>query len=717
MRNGLMCLGLTVLLSLPWSGSAQALEGVDPESPMLQEMRDFYGDEAFITIATGSRKPIYKAPAVATVITAAEIKAMGARNLDEVLETVAGLHVVPSTQGRLDSIYSIRGIHTSFNPQVLVLMNGIPFPHFSGGRPFHFRLPVNAIARVEVIRGPGSAVYGADAFGGVINIITKDASDIQGTEIGGRAGSFDTQDLWLQHGKRYGEWDFAYSLEWQKSAGDRDRRIAADQQTIIDNRFNTNASLAPGALSTRYDVLDTHLNLSRDNWQLRYWLWRQQDAGLGAGSALALDPVGEESLTQHLVDLTYSTADLVADWDFRLNAHYLHRDSESRFVAFPPGAILPIGSDGNLSFSETANSVLFTEGMIGKPVGEEDGGGIDFAAVYTGMTDHRWRIGAGVKSFRFKLEKEEKNFGPGVIDGTRPVVDGTLTNITNTEFVFLRDASRTVWYLSLQDEWQFVPNWELTAGVRYDHYSDFGDTVNPRLALVWATRHDLTAKILYGRAFRAPSFSEQFSINNPVGLGNPDLDPETIDTLELSFDYRPTFDLQTNLSVFAYRARDLIEFVADPGGTTRTAQNARDQDGYGFELEMDWRALDTLRLQGYYAWQRSKDVETKQRIADAPGQMVYLAAKWEFLPEWEICPQYRWIGSRKRAISDPRGVIDNYSLVDVIIRKNRIFGLFDTAFAVRNIFDEDAREPSSSVIAGDYPLEGRQAWAEISYRF
>ncbi|WP_305046960.1 TonB-dependent receptor plug domain-containing protein [Geoalkalibacter sp.] len=281
----------------------------------------------------------------------------------------------------------------------------------------------------------------------------------------------------------------------------------------------------------------------------------------------------------------------------------------------------------------------------------------------------------------------------------------------------MRDASRTVWYLSLQDEWQFARDWELTAGVRYDRYSDFGDTLNPRMALVWAARHDLTAKILYGRAFRAPSFIEQFSTNNPVALGNPGLDPETIDTFEVAVDYRPTFDLQTSLSVFTYHAKDLIEFIPDAGGATRTARNARDQDGYGFEFEVDWRLRETLRLRGHYAWQRSEDAETKQRIADAPGQKVYLSANWEFLPDWSICPQYRWIGSRKRAGNDPRSAVDDYSLVDLALRRDSILDHLNLALVVRNLFDKDAREPSNQVIPGDYPLEGRQFLAEISYRF
>ena len=89
-------------------------------------------------------------------------------------------------------------------------------------------------------------------------------------------------------------------------------------------------------------------------------------------------------------------------------------------------------------------------------------------------------------------------------------------------------------HLSLQDEWQLAPDWELTAGVRYDHYSDFGATLNPRAALVWQTSPRLTSKILYGRAFRAPAFDTLYAQNNPVGLGNDSLDPETIDTIELA---------------------------------------------------------------------------------------------------------------------------------------------------------------------------------------
>jgi outer membrane receptor for ferrienterochelin and colicin len=664
------------------------------------DLADLYGDEEFVSIATGSKKPITKAPAVASVITAEDIRAMGATTLDQALETVPGLHVSLSTLSRLESVYSIRGIHTGFNPQVLMLMNGIPFPFlYTGGRPILFRLPISSISRIEIIRGPGSAVYGADAFAGVINIITKDAREINGTEIGEREGSFDTHDLWLQHGKTWGNWELAFSLEWQKTAGDHDRRVGSDYQTVLDQL--TDASLAPGPLSTGYEVIDTHLEIKRKNWKFRVWNWRLNNAGEGAGSAQALDPKGRQDGNLYLADLSYHNEKLVQDLDFTADLHYLHNKTKSRLTLLPAGtAGLPgalIGKPGG-----------YRDGVIGKPGGTEQQTGLDFSAAYTGQTNHRLRFGTGF-TYQKGSPRETKNYGRGVIPGI-------LTDVTDTPYIYVPDSSRKIWHLSLQDEWQFAPDWELTAGIRYDDYSDSGTTVNPRMALVWSTRHNLTTKFLYGRAFRAPSFGEQFAVNNPVVLGNPNLDPETIDTLELAFDYLPTLDVQTSLSLFTYKAKDLIEFV-DSGGGTKTAQNARNQDGYGFEIETTWKASENLRIITNYAWQHSEDAKTGHRVADAPGQQFHLNADWKFLPNWSLNPQLTWVADRKRAQGDNRSPIDNYTLVNLTLHHNRVFGLFDVAVSTRNVFDVDAREPSNGIIPDDYPLEGRSIWAEIRYRF
>lgn len=718
MKIHVLVMSLIVALSVAISSPVLANDQLLAFDGSYDDFANYYGNDEFVTIATGSSKPVYKAPAVASVITAKQIKEMGATTLDDVLETISGLHIALSAVNRLDSVYSIRGIHTGMNAQVLMLMNGIPFPYvYTGARPALFNLPITAISRVEVLRGPGSAVYGADAYSGVINIITKDGSEIDGSHIGLRSGSFDSNELWLQHGNSYGKWDIAFSFNYTETDGDTGRKISSDLQTTFDQAFGTNASLAPGSLSTRYTTFDTHLEIKRGNWGLRLWNWKLEDAGIGAGGAQALDPDGRQDTNQFLADLSYRNDQLLQDVELEITTSYLHRKTETEFTLLSAGATIPIGSDGNLDFAAPAGIVSFSDGLFGYPGGTDNQLNFDLAVIYSGFSSHNIRLGGGLKYLRYHPE-ESKNFGPGVIDGTQSPVNGSLTNVSDTPYAFSPTQSRTLRYFSVQDEWTFAPDWELTSGVRYDHYSDFGPTFNPRIALVWSARYNLTAKLLYGSAFRAPSFSELTGKNNPVSLGNPDLDPETIETYELAFDYRPTFDIQTNLSLFAYQAKDLISIVQDDGATTKTAQNAKDQDGYGFEIEANWQATDNLDVSASYAWQHSEDKQTDQRVADAPRQQIYLSSHWQFIDGYHLSPQIIWIGDRARAATDTRSEIDDYTLVNLTLRIDSVLNKnFQLAISCRNIFDEDAYEPSSGTIADDYPLASRSVWVELSYRF
>jgi outer membrane receptor for ferrienterochelin and colicins len=710
---------------------AQAKEHSEPatiETLLSMSLEELI--EVEISLATGSPKPIRMAPAVASVITAADIERMGATTLDEVLETVPGLHIAPSPTNRLNSIYSFRGIHTGFNPQVLLMINGIPhaIPGLVSSRSVNFRLPVANISRIEVVRGPGSAVHGADAFAGTINVITKDGKEIDGTKTGFRAGSFDTYDVWLQHGKEYKGWDVSLGLEYQATAGDKKRVVDSDLQSALDLPppfgFGTSASFAPGPLNTDSDVIDAHLGLQNDKWTLRFWGYLVQNSGNGAGGAPVLDSAGEENNETFRVDITYNAESPAPGWDYSTRLYYQYHHDDSYFRLFPPGAVLPVDADGNVNFFALANLqpvnfVLFTDGAIGNPILDDHHTGLDFTAFYSGLKDHLWRMNTGAKYVSEKT-KEFKNFGPGTVLGSTvaPPAVVTINDLTEvgTGDIYMEDQDRTLWYISMQDEWTLAPTWELTGGVRYDHYSDFGGTINPRVALVWKACNDFTSKILYGRAFRPPSFAELYYKNNPAALGNPDLDPETIDTYELAFDYQPTTNFNTKLNLYYYDIDDLIEYLPESASTLK-AENARDQKGKGFEVEANWQVTDTFRLRGNFAYQRSKDKETKQHVADAPGKQLYLNPHWEFLPEWSLDGQLFWIADRKRAVGDTRPKIDDYTKVDLTLRRKNIVEHWDCALAIRNLFDEDIREPSQAVIPNDFPMESRSVWAEVRYAF
>lgn len=707
----------SVLLGVMLSPLVAAQNTADPHR------EDFYNlslaelGKIQISIATGSATAIEQAPATASVITAAEIQAMGARNLDDILEMVPGLHVSLSSLSRLDSVYSIRGIHTGFNAQVLLLINGEPLQNaLQGGRPTLLRLSAANIERVEVIRGPGSAIYGADAYAGVINVVTRDTYPVKHARAGIRVGSFDSRELWASTADSWNDWNLSAHFAYQESDGDQERIVERDLQTMLDEIFGTQVSLAPGALATGYQNLDLRLRAANASTQASLWYWQSRDAQVGAGGAQALDHFGSDDIGLWKLDVGHSLNSANEHWQHSINASYMRYEIKSHFKLFPSGSLLPIGADGNLDFAAPQGLVLFSEGLIGKPGGVDSDAHVYWVSNYTGFEHHRWRIALGYR-YQALDNRESKNFGPGILDGSEGVVDGTLTDVTGTEFIYLPDSRRRLYYLSVQDEWQFAPRWMLTAGLRHDHYEDVGNTTNPRVALVWATNDRLTTKVLYGSAFRAPSISELGFINNPVSLGNQALEPERIDTYELSFNLRLTEHLQSNLTLFTYRSWDMIEFVPDPDATTSTAQNARDQDAKGFEWEWQWKPSAQLWLTGSYSWQDAKDSDTGATIPDAPGQLFKLSGYWEFSPKWSANLQALRVADRDRAAGDLRPAVSNYNRVNLSLRRTAVLPDLDMALTLRNLADSKTYEPSSDAIPGDYPLAGRSISLEFNYSF
>ena len=670
--------------------------------------------ELSVSVATDSEVPLNKAPSSATVITAADIQAMGARSVYEILERVPGVHVAPSQTSRLDPIVSIRGIQTGVNAQVLFLVNGVRYSGLANGsKPLYFDIEPNLIRRIEVIRGPGSAVYGADAFAGVINIITKTADDIEGFNVGGRAGNFENRDFWAQVGTTANGWHASLSLAYSHSGTDEDRIIDQDLQTLFDGA-GPGVSLAPGPIVDDRESIELFANVHNKNWNANFWTLHGTNS-VGVGAAQALDPEGDDNGEVYGGDLTYDTADLQDDWNFRVKTSYYYYKSSAQLNLLPAGTQVPIGADGNLDLTNPVGVTRFTEGLIGNPGGTRENISIEAVGFYTGWSGHRMRYAIGFEDQSLETS-EAKNFGPGVLDGTQDEVGGTLTDVTGSEFIFLDDTSRELFFASLQDEWQISEGVSLVAGVRYDEYSDFGSTTNPRLALVWENTHSSTIKLQYGSAFRAPSFAELGFRNNPVTLGNPDLAPEEIDTLEVSYSYHFHSDLQTSFNLFAYEAEGLIDYVSDEGQSTQTSQNARDQEAYGFEWGFDWQASEALLVHADFSWVDAEDSDTGEAISDIPGQQFTVAANWHITEQWFSYLSGNWVGDRERAEADLRSELDDYLVFDAMLRRSNIVEGFDASFVIRNALDEDYREPSNGTIANDFPMPGRSFWIELSYK-
>lgn len=677
--------------------------GYASADPVLEEedLALAYGDKGFVHIATGNKQLLRHAPSTASVITAEEIAAMGATDLDEVMETIPGVHVSRSPN-TYPPIYIFRGIFSTYNPQVLMLVNGKPVTEiFTGNRGNLWGgLPLENISRIEVIRGPGSALYGADAYAGTVNLVTKTAAELAGTQFGVRAGSFDTWTSWVQSGGNVGPVDVAAYVQIGATNG-QSRIIRQDyQSSVLDRAFGTNASLAPGSVNLGRESLDAGLDLGYDKWRVRLGVKNRLNMETGAGVSHALDPYGTNESRRLTAELSWHDPSFAKDWSLSFDTRFLHLSEETSLTIYPPGTRLATG--------------IFPNGMIGTPSRWEKQYGISSTAQYTGFKNHILRMGAGHDILDLYKTREAKNFTfVGLVPSPLPsVVDVS----DSSPYVF--PHKRRLNYVYLQDEWTFAQDWALTAGVRYDHYSDFGATTNPRLALVWNARHDLTAKLMYGTAFRAPSISESASINNPVAVGNPSLQAETIETLEAGISWQPRQDTQVNLSLFTHRLTDIIRLTTNPvAATGKTYQNTGEQTGNGGELELIWEATKTLRLSGNYAYQKNIDQATKQDAGYAPHHMLYARADWRFTPGWQLHGQVNYIADRKRAWGDNRPNIPDYTTVDLTLRTQQTKKGWDFAASVRNVFDADVREPSQSGsgIIYDLPMPGRTFWLQGRY--
>ncbi len=645
------------------------------------ELADFYGDEDFVSIATGTKQLVHKAPAIATVITSEDIRKMNARNLSEVLDTVPGLHASRSGQ-LLAPEYWFRGITSTFNPQTLMMINGVSTKSSMRGdnHVVWGEFPIHSIHRIEIIRGPGSALYGADAFSGVINIITKKASSQSENEFGGMLGSFNTKNVWGNHHFTAGDWKIATNFEYLSSDGYKGI-IDSDAQTLID-QFGSGlgappVSLAPGQLSNQFTAIDFWFSAESDTYNIDIGTLQRNDLGSRLGATEVLDTQGVAHGYKNIISLILKEKPIAANLSLKskLSFYGSSQEIDENFLLFPEGAFFG----------------AFPNGFIGNPGWEEETTKFELDLSYTGLAKSSILFGLGYERQNLYKVVEQKNFLADL--SPRPA---GLEDVSDTPEVFMPEADRESQFLYFQSVSQIAPDWELTAGARFDDYTDFGSTFNPRIALVWSTSLKLTTKFLYGRAFRAPSFAELIAVNNPIALGNPALNPETIDTIELAFNYNHSENFSYEINIYSYSIEDFITFVPDINGQTSTAQNVGERSGKGLEATMDYRISENLVVVGNIAYVNAKDNLADDDVGEYPNWQSYFRAEYAVSDSWNITTQISHIADRQRVPNDLRNKLSGYTTVHLgadfrFSESNTIL-----EFSFSNVFDEDVREPSSA---------------------
>lgn len=674
-------------------GADESLSAPDPQAAENattenKELLLFFEEQDLVT-ATKRPTSLRKAPAIATIVTADEIRNMGARNLLDVLKTVPGLGISVNEFGAL--IIEVRGIRSSTSEKVLVMIDGHSLnKNFTGSAfyPYADMLPMENIRQVEVVRGPGSALYGNSAFVATINIITRNAEEINGFELKAGGGSFDSFKGNLVGGKAIGDLlTVSGSLDHYQTNGPK---LMVEADALSGTPF----SLAPGKTDLRSSHTDAFLKIGYGDLTFRgHYLTKKERLNIGLASALTDDSYNE--LENYWGELAYSmtltdglTANLKFSYDY-------------------------FGQDPNIKFFPNGFLGLFPDGMIGKPLVKNRTIGGELQVDWAAFTGNHLIAGVSYEVLRQYDVRQLGNFDP--LSGA-PL--GSVQEVANWN----KDVTRQIWALYLQDEWQLLERVNLTTGLRYDHYSDFGATVNPRVGLVWSFLENADLKMLYGQAFRAPNFQELYNINNPTVVGNPDLKPERVDTFEAGLAWRLNRYFATNLNYFFSTINDQIGWVPSTvPGKPAVNVNMGKSETHGVELGMNGTYGSDLYWNVNYAYQDPRDAKTDQRLAYVPSHRASGSINYAPIKYVNLYGNVLWTGPRPRDRGDSRPEMPAYTTVDLAVTLKNFYKTLEIQATIRNLFDERYKDPDTSgvlnKVPGDFPREGISGFVTASYRF
>lgn len=675
-----------LIIVLTQNGHAE--EPDDPGS-LSYGAYDSNKQQRMLSIAAGHPTPENQSPSVTSIITSEDIGRIGARRVTDVLEYLPGVHVSSARNGF--NVIGFRGVYSEGNQQVLVMVNGTPIRNsLFGGKPYLWDMPVKNISHIEVIRGPGSMLYGGDATSGVINIILKPGSELNGGDAGGFFGSHDTYEGWAEYGRKQGDWEYAFAFQGGSTSGSKGR-VEQDAQTLLDRQFGTQASNAPGFTNNGREDIDARLDLAYKNTRLRAGYQRFNDVGTGVGAAYALDNLGHNQVDLYTLDLTIKnkiTDYLSADSKYYFYGEALNTDTY----------LLPPGTFGGMLPQGTRNKV---NGFIGTT-------GATTQINYTGIKKHSITAGTGLIYNWTQPGGNKVNF---IITPTFAQQIPLTEASTLGNDPLNKSDDRFNYYALAQDEWNFATDWYLTAGFRYDYYSDVADGFSPRLSLVWNVNPYLTTKLLYSRAFRAPAF---FELNQPVNPGTT-LKPETINTVEFQVENRWTPSLKTSANAYWFELENLITSINTSSITPVGFQNNAKINGVGVETEANYKLTETLNMAVNYSYH---GISNTNNTGLLPEHMVKALINWEFTKDWMIGSQLNWIGERRRPTNDLRANLGDYFVLGLTL-STKIAKPIELTLRANNLLGQNTKEPSlnQTLLPGDIPVADRSILGQVKWSF
>ena len=548
--------------------------------------------ETVVVTATKQKQTIAAAPAIISVITSTQIKTMGYQSVADALQSLPGFYLISDHVSWNAGVRGINGGQRASSRIIKVMIDGQPvsFRPTTGNWLGPELIPIEAVSRIEVIRGPTSALYGANAFLGVVNIITKSGALVDGAVVEGRGGLVGTKPAGggsLVLGKKTGNMEVLLSATG--SFADRSGLSAG----LLPNDPSSNAqyrgvesasdTAAPASVFMKLFYQSPTLGgLSVDvSYQRKYAHGEWVDWGpLVRGRAGS----GAKDYQQNLINLEnlYIRS--------RLSRTFLDSFSVALSGAF---ATMGPGSKDSLALDQSGVPEYFKRDFGTTSldlVGElsytlKDINtftvGVDFTADWHNLLTY---YGYDLPNDPTLLQVPDITTS----DNQLPLTDRLFHNFgayfQGVIYPFQLASIRSLETLGL------------TVGVRYDRQNIYGDTVNYRGGLVYLWRK-LSAKILYGTSYKAPAAVQLFTGRLIQVVGNEDLEPEEAQTFEIQLggEFFPGFNAT---AAWFYNIIDnKVEIKPDPNLLSQSlAQNIASISGTGVEVDLGytWRGLTSF---------------------------------------------------------------------------------------------------------------------------
>ncbi|MEN6624399.1 MAG: TonB-dependent receptor [Smithella sp.] len=638
--------------------SARDLTDLDIQELMEIKISTVYG-------ASKYEQKLTEAPASVSIITSSDIQQYGYRTLADILRSVRGFY---TTYDRNYHYLGIRGVSRpgDYNSRYLLLVDGHRINdsiYDSAAIGTEFPVDVDLIDRVEVIRGPSSSIYGTNAFLGVINVLTKKGNQFKGAEISGEAGSYDTYKARLSYGNR-----FSNGMEAVLSGSAYDSKGPKDLYFREFDSPATNNGIAQSADADSSYKMFTNLRFKNLSLQ---GVYSTRD------KTIPTAPWGTE----------FNNAATETRDDFG----YLDLKYEHDFNAWK------ITSRVFYDYYKYLGTYMFPGEMVNKD----------------GANGERW--GTDLKLTCTYFKKHHLILGGEFIDSFR---QDQLTYNGNPYVSFLDDKRTSQnWAFYIQDEFRIIDALLLNIGVRYDYYSTFGDTINPRAALIYKPFPTTAFKFIYGSAFRAPTaFELYYSDGNISTKSNPELKPETIDTYEFVYEQYLESQLRLTAVLFSNTIKNMISLERDPSDGLDVYRNVDCLDTRGAELELEkqwnsgWIGLIS------YTFQKTENRQTGEKATNSPQHLIKGVLT---IPLWKdkLSAGLEELYSSERKLLDGTETGSSF-ITNITLLSRNLIRDFELSASIYNVFNTGYSDPASREhVQSAIEQDGRSFRLKLTYRF